>query len=38
MFTKNRNIKLRRENDGKINLYFHCLDCNFKKFAIIDEE
>ena len=38
MFTKYKNIKVKREIDGKINLYFHCIDCGHKKFKTIDEE
>ena len=33
---KNHNIKLKREIDGKISLYSHCIGCAFKKFATID--
>ena len=41
MFTKNRNIKKKREIDSKMNLYFlylYCIDCNFKKLETIDKE
>ena len=38
MCTKNNNIKLKCEIDGKINPYFCCNDCSFKKFVTIDEE
>ena len=38
MFTKDRNIKRKREIDEKINLYFCCIDCGFKKFETIDNE
>ena len=34
----NINIKLKREIDGKINLYSRCNDWSFKKFATIDED
>ena len=37
MFTKNRNIKIKCEIDGKINLYSRCIDCNFKKCETIDK-
>ena len=35
---KNNNIKMKREIDGKINLYYWCYDCGFKKFETIDKE
>ena len=38
MLTKSRNIKIKRKIDGKINLYFCCIDSGFKKFETIDEE
>ena len=38
MFTKNRNVKIKCEIDGKINLYYVSVDCDFKKFEIIDEK
>ena len=38
MFTKNRNIKIKRKIHGEINLYCHCSGCNFKMFVTIDEE
>ena len=38
MSTKNRNIKIKREGDGKINLFVCCTDCGFKKLKAIDEE
>ena len=38
MFTKNINMKIKRKIDGKINLYFRCIDCCFKKFETIGEE
>ena len=38
MLTKSRNIKIKRQIDGKINLYFCCIDSGFKKFETIDEE
>ena len=31
-FTNNCNIKIKREIDGKINLYSPCIDCGFEKF------
>ena len=38
MFTKNYNIKVKNEIDGKKNIYFRCIACGFKKFTTIDEE
>ena len=38
IFRKNINIKVKRKNNGKINLYSHCIDCGFNKFEIIDKE
>ena len=38
MFTKNNNIKVKHDIDGKFNLYSPCNDFSFKKFAIIDKE
>ena len=38
MFTKNRNVKIKRDIDGKINLYSGCIDCSFKNFETSDEE
>ena len=38
VFTKNRNVKIKRDIDGKINLYSGCIDCSFKKFETNDEE
>ena len=35
---ENRNIKIRRKIDGKINLYSLCTDCSFKLFENVDEE
>ena len=29
---------VKRKIDRKINLYFYCLDCALKKFAMIDKE
>ena len=37
-FTKNYNIKIECEIDGKINLYSHCFACGFKKFESIEKE
>ena len=38
MFTKNNNIKVKREIDAKINFCFHCNDCTSKNFTTIDKE
>ena len=38
MFTKNNNIKLKREIGGKVNIYSRCIGCGFKKFAAIIKE
>ena len=38
MFTKNRNVKIKRDIDRKINLYSGCIDCSFKKFETSDGE
>ena len=40
MFTKNLNIKIKRRiyKKKKKNLYYSCIDCDFKKFETIDEE
>ena len=38
MFTKNRNIKVKRKIDGKTDLYSHSIDCSFKKFKTVDKE
>ena len=38
MFAKNRNIKIKREIDGKSNLHSRCIDFGFKKFENIDEK
>ena len=40
MFTKKNNIKLKPKIDKKkkINLYFHCIDCGFKRFDSINKE
>ena len=32
LFTKIKNCKIKREIDGKINLYSRCINCGFKKF------
>ena len=37
MFTKNRNIKIKHKTDGKMNLYFYCIDCSFKIFETFDK-
>ena len=33
MFTKNINVKVKREIDGKTNIHSRCNYCSFKKFA-----
>ena len=38
MSTKNSNIKIKHEIDGKINLYSRCIACRFKKFKTNDKE
>ena len=38
MFTENRNIKVKREVDRKVNLYSRFNYRGFKRFEIIDEE
>ena len=38
MFTKNKNIRIKREIDRKINPYSYCNDCSFKKFITTDEK
>ena len=38
MFSENKNIKVKRKIDGKINIYSRCNDCSFKKFPAIDKE
>ena len=38
MFTENKNTKVKRKIDGKINIYSRCNDCSFKKFSAIDKE
>ena len=37
-FTKNNNIAIKHKIDGKINFYFCCIDCGFKKLDTIDKE
>ena len=37
MLANSRNIKIKLEIDGKINLYSPCIDSGFKKFQTIDE-
>ena len=37
IFTENKKIEIKREIDRKINHYFHCIDCGFKKFGSVDE-
>ena len=34
----NNDIKIKRKIDGKISVYYHCIDCGFKKFETIDKE
>ena len=36
--TENWNIKIKREKDGKINMYFRCVACGFKIFETIHQE
>ena len=38
MFTKNKNIKIKREINGKSIFYSSYNDCVFKKFVTIDKE
>ena len=38
IFTKNKNIKIKRKIDQKINSYFCCIDCGLKKFETINEK
>ena len=38
MFTKNKNLNLKREINGKINFCFRFIDYDFKKIETIDEE
>ena len=38
MFTKNNNIKIKREIDVKIDFYSSCIDCGFKTFETIDKK
>ena len=38
IFTKNKNIKIKRKIDRKINSYFCCIDCGLKKFETINEK
>ena len=37
-FTNKNEIKIKREIDGKINLYSNCINCGFNKFQNIGEE
>ena len=32
-FTQNKNVKMKHEIDGKVNLYSHCIECGFKTFC-----
>ena len=34
---KNSSIEVKREIDGKINLYSRCIDCVLKKFETVNE-
>ena len=34
MFTKNNNIKIKREIDEKINFYSYYIDCGFKRLLM----
>ena len=34
---KNSSIEVKREIDGKINLYSRCIDCIFKKIETVNE-
>ena len=34
---KNSSIEVKREIDGKINLYSRCIDCVFKKIETVNE-
>ena len=36
--THNNNIEIKHEIDGKINLYYDCINCGFTKFATIDKK
>ena len=38
VFKKHDNIKIKREKDGKFNLYYRCNHCGFKKFKTINEK
>ena len=38
IFTKNKNIKIKRKIDQKINSYFCCIDCGLKKFETVNEK
>ena len=37
-FTKNKYTKIKFKVDRKINLYYCCIDCGFKKFETIDKK
>ena len=37
-FTKNSDIEIKGEIDGKISLYSYCIDCGFKQFETTDYE
>ena len=37
-FTKNNNIQVKHEIDGKINIYSGYAGCGFKKLLTIDEK
>ena len=34
---KNSSIEVKREIDGKINFYSHCIDCVLKKIETVNE-
>ena len=34
-FTKNKNVKIKLGIDGKINLYFYCIECDIKKLKLL---
>ena len=38
MFGKLSHIKIKRKIDGKINLYYRCIDCIFKELETRDKE
>ena len=38
MFTKSRNIKTKRETDGKINIYSRFIYCGFKNLKLLKKQ